>query len=518
VYLLLGLFIYNDYGISWDEHINRCNGGVAAVELARKLNILDKFDVSQYTIPEFSEYKDRDYGVFFELILVGVEKALKLEKKKDIYYMRHLMTFLLFYVSVIFFFRILYRQYGNKLIALTGCCLLVLSPRIFAHSFYNSKDIAFLSLLIIALFYSFEFITKRNTRSLVMFCIASGLLINVRIAGMYLPLLSITICIVIELLKKNAGKAAGCSLIFAVLTSVTVILFWPYLWESPVTNFMKAFSRMSNFPWNHEIYFAGNIITASKVPPWYIPVWVFITTPVLYTIGFLLGLYEIIISSISKGKGIFHSEKVLHKYFFAAVFFIPLASVMVLGSPLYDGWRQMFFIYPAYIIVSVQGFLFVHTFLKKKSNLIATYSLPVILSISCILSIFSMVRNHPFQMVYFNDLVKKHAVKHYEMEYWGLSYIYGYNKILEIEKGNKNITMYHGTYSPLSRSFDLMEPEERERFVFTSFDKAQYFMTNYRETLYNEDKLLSKYNLKETDEIFKIKAYGKKIMSVFRIN
>lgn len=518
VYLILGLLIYKDYGISWDEHINRINGGVAAIEIVRKLNLLDKFDFSHYSIPKFSEYKDRDYGVFFEMILVGFEKIMKLEKKKDIYYMRHLMTFLLFYVSVIFFFRILNRQYGNKVIALIGCCLLVISPRIFAHSFYNSKDIAFLSLSIIALYYAFEFINQRNIRSLIMFCLTSGILIDVRIAGIYLPVLSITIVIIVELVNKRTGKAISYFLIFAGLTSATIILFWPYLWESPIINFIKAFSRMSKFPWNFEIYFAGSIITAHQVPAWYIPVWIFITTPVLYTIGFISGLYQIGIYSMQAGKNIFRSNELLHKYFFAAVFFIPLASVIVLGSPLYDGWRQMFFIYPAFILVSVQGLLFIYNFVKKWDNPFATCSLLLIFLTSCILSIVSMVRNHPFQMVYFNDLMKGHAVKNFEMEYYGLSYIYGFKKVLEIEKSKRNIYLFHGLYSPLSRSFDLMEPEERERFEFAEFEKAQYFITNYRVTLYNEQKLLSKYNLKKTDEVYSINAYGKKILSVFRLN
>ena len=121
-------------------------------------------------------------------------------------------------------------------------------------------------------------------------------------------------------------------------------------------------------------------------------------------------------------------------------------------------------------------------------------------------------------MVYYNDLMKGHAVKNFEMEYYGLSYIYGFKKVLEIEKGKGNIYLFHGLYSPLSRNFDLMKPEERERFKFAEFEKAQYFITNYRVTLYNEQKLLSKYNLKETDEIYSIHAYGKKILSVFRIN
>ena len=518
VNFILGLLIYKDYGFSWDEWTNRINGGIAATEIVRKLNLTDKFDVSHYSIPQFSEYKDRDYGVFFELVLIGVEKIMKLEKKKDIFYMRHLMTFLLFYISVIFFFRILNRQYGNKLIALIGCCLLVMSPRIFAHSFYNSKDIAFLSLLIIALFYAFEFIIQRNARSLIIFSITSGILIDVRIAGIYLPLLSITIFILIELIKKRIGKAVSYFLVFAGLTSATIVLFWPFLWESPVNNFIKAFSRMSNFPWNHEIYFAGRIITAHQVPAWYIPVWMFITTPLLYTIGFIFGLYEIVISSISAGRGVLRSNELLHKYFFAIVFFVPLASVTVLGSPLYDGWRQIFFIYPAFIIVSVQGLLFIYNFLKKGGNLVATYCLPLILLTSCTLSMLSMVRNHPFQMVYFNDLMKRHAVKNFEMEYWGLSYIYGLKKVLEIEKGNKSVNLFHGNYSPIHRSFDLLEPEEKERFAFVGFENAQYFITNYRETLYDEQKLLSKYNLKKTDEAYSIKAYGKKILSVFRIN
>ena len=49
-------------------------------------------------------FRDKDYGVTFELPLVMLEKALGLETTRDIYMMRHLCTFLMFFISVIAFF------------------------------------------------------------------------------------------------------------------------------------------------------------------------------------------------------------------------------------------------------------------------------------------------------------------------------------------------------------------------------------------------------------------------------
>jgi len=66
---------------------------------------------------------------------------------------------------------------------LIGSIILVLSPRIFANSFYNNKDLVFLSFFIISSFYAIKFINNQNLKNSFYFSIFAALSIDVRILG-----------------------------------------------------------------------------------------------------------------------------------------------------------------------------------------------------------------------------------------------------------------------------------------------------------------------------------------------
>jgi len=58
---------------------------------------------------------------------------------------RHLTVFLIFCVGLVFLYRTLARRHGSWAAGLVGGAFMVLSPRLFADAFYNSKDIPFLA-------------------------------------------------------------------------------------------------------------------------------------------------------------------------------------------------------------------------------------------------------------------------------------------------------------------------------------------------------------------------------------
>ena len=78
IYFIIGINIYKDYGISFDENINRDNGFVSLKYIFEKIGInadLSKFVVD---IPNLSDYKDKAYGVVFDLPLAFFEFFLTL--------------------------------------------------------------------------------------------------------------------------------------------------------------------------------------------------------------------------------------------------------------------------------------------------------------------------------------------------------------------------------------------------------------------------------------------------------
>lgn len=149
--LLLGLGIYADYGISWDEDLSRATGMVNLRYLAEQVWP----DLAIYhrdgTYPPLHEWVSRDYGALFETPAALIERLLHLEDAGDRYRLRHLLTFLVCFGGVVAVYKLGKQRFGDWRIGLLGAMWLVLSPRLFAESFYNSKDAVFTALFAIAM-------------------------------------------------------------------------------------------------------------------------------------------------------------------------------------------------------------------------------------------------------------------------------------------------------------------------------------------------------------------------------
>ena len=111
------------------------------------------------SIPNLHTDYRKTYGVLFDLPLAFIEHYF-IDDIKNVFYVRHFLTFLIFFISTIYFYYLVKINLKKSYIALIGVLILVTTPRIFSHSFYNSKDILFLSFLIIASFYSLKLIKK----------------------------------------------------------------------------------------------------------------------------------------------------------------------------------------------------------------------------------------------------------------------------------------------------------------------------------------------------------------------
>jgi len=191
LYLLIGVFIYQDYGISWDESSSRKNGLISAVYINKILKVISlkglKNHAVEYSeIPDLHDRKNRDYGVLFEVFLVGAEYLFKLKDSKQIFQARHFFTFLVFWISVVYFYFLIQNIFEDRVYGLIGCICLVLSPRIFAHSFYNSKDLVFLAVSIIATYTLFQYLRQLSVVWTLMHGLATAALVSIRIVGIYI--------------------------------------------------------------------------------------------------------------------------------------------------------------------------------------------------------------------------------------------------------------------------------------------------------------------------------------------
>ena len=99
VFFIIGINIYDDYGISWDEYNERI-GGFVSLNFVRETFSLE-------TYPGFAKLGDyiySNYGVMFNLPMAYIEKTFLIDDIKQIFLIRHLFNFIIFFISSVFFF------------------------------------------------------------------------------------------------------------------------------------------------------------------------------------------------------------------------------------------------------------------------------------------------------------------------------------------------------------------------------------------------------------------------------
>jgi hypothetical protein len=486
----VGIFSFKDYGISWDEPVQREIG---------KMNARYAFKKEPWLLT----YKDKYYGPVFEVFLVGLEDAFHLTANpSSTYFMRHLANFLLFFLGVIFFYHLIQDRFKNWKISLLGCLFLILSPRIFAHSFYNSKDIPFLAMFIVSIYTLIKYIDKKDLKSAVIHALASAVLIDIRILGVIIPFFTFafffTDLLILKVSPTKLKKNTLSFLVYLFLLAILIILFWPILWTNPFHHFLQAFRQMSHYFWWGDILYLGSYFNASQLPWHYIPVWISITTPISYLILFLVGCLALFKKLIAHPIKFYRRHR--NDLIFLLWFFVPLASVVVIKSVLYDAWRQMFFIYPALLLIALYGL----TILAQKS--IVKKILTLIIICNLIIIVKFMIQSHPRQYLYFNRLANPID---FQLDYWGLSYRQALEYLVATDP-SPEIKIYTAN-DPGKINSCFLASLDVNRLTYVSHPaEAEYFLTNYR----NRRDELEYYQ----NEYYSIKVDQTKILGIYQLN
>ena len=510
-FLGISIISFNDYGISVDEWELRILGFsnlkyVMNIFFENKSNNLN----SILDIPELSDYLGT-HGAIFAMPMAFVEYLFNIDDSRTYYLLRHYSNHLIFLISTFFFYNIVKERFNNWIYGIFGVLFLFLSPRIFAESFYNHKDLIFLSFFIINLYYGIKFLKNINLVNASLFAFTTALSIDIRIMGII-----IIPSILLPLLIKNSKKIK--KIIFPYITfyffllAIFTTLFWPYLWDNPLINFLRVFQTLSSFPHEGYNFYLGEYILASFSPWHYIPVWILITTPPLYLFLFLFGFFTFITKFLKQKNylDIFNNQFETEDFIYLLLFLVPILLVIFLNSTLYNGWRHLYFIYPCMILFSING---IHL-IKSKFFRNKKWSLEILITILLIQISLSMTKNHPHQNVYFNFIAGTNVEDKFEMDYWGLSNKQAYEIIL---KKDRNEVIKIGSAGPISleNSMKILERKKRERILITPNDNADYIIDNYINWhgKYKKKRYKIPENFKKFDEIIVNKI---KILTIYK--
>lgn len=520
--LTLGLLTYKDYGVSFDEPAQRLIGVTNLNHIAHKFNlssIINNESLAQFP-KRLDQITDRDYGVIFELPAAFMEHALDLRQERDIYHARHLLTFLFFLAGVFAVYRMAQRRFNDWRIGLLAATFLILSPRIFADAFYNDKDLVFLSVFAIAMNTSISFLLKPSLKTALFNGIACAIAIDARIMAVIIPVLTISI-MGIKVLKAEVSFRKGFLylVIFFTTCIACTILFWPFLWDAPIDNFLQAFKNMARFRHNPYLIFMGESIRASNLPWYYIPIWIGITTPIIYLPLFILGAMATLKSLFRNYRQIWSTQGELQDLIFLTLLLGPVLAATVLQSILYNGWRHLYFIYPAFILIAIRGLMFSWEILKNK--ILARGLLMALIVFSCVHTTYWMIRNHPLQNLYFNQFSGDWN-KRFEVDYWGLANKQALEKILKNNPGAAVVAWPGHGYQwpggwqlPFTQNLKILDPKDLSRIsVPETKSESTYIITSHQgNDGFSTASYQSNYRYALIDEV---SVDGKPALSIFK--
>ena len=492
IFFLVGINVYKDYGISVDEPFQRSFGYFWYIWINEnfignpQLIILkEKFSTMEWSnILLMGQYIH--YGVFFDVIAAFFEEKFKLSNDIDAYHFRHITTFLFFYVSSVGFFLLSKERFKSNLFSLIITFIYVTSPRIFGESFYNNKDIVFMSLSVFTIYFSIKSFSEPGFKNIFFLSFFSVLATEVRILGIFFFLLYFIFFIISCLEdKKYFNKNVKYIAVFIFSYVLLSYILWPYLWENPLNNFFTAFKFFSNFAfYDNQIFFMGEFISATNLPWYYIPVWIIVSTPVLYLLFFFISLikYSFVffqnflnIKKTNNNK-IWNSISQKQDLFLLLCFLGPLFAVISLNSTLYTGWRHLYFIYPPMIYFVALGIKYIIDFKKKIISYLVYFSILVMLTSN----IYNLIKFHPYQNVYFNFIFEKNANRLFEIDYWGLSNKSALKNLLDENSEKNTITVGVASFTNLYLSKKMLPLTYKNRLIITGqeFSKTDYIYNN----------------------------------------
>ena len=489
IYFFIGSMIFQDYGISLDESVERHTSIVNYVYVMgyvlRGSEHESVRSIGYHTHPLYT-LRDRHYGTFLQGITVAIEHLNNFEMtNRNIFLMRHYFTFINWFVGGVFLFLILKRRFPNSYIPIIGIFFFIINPRFFGGSFYNIKDILFVAWCFIACYFTLRWLEDQQGKK---FLLASAFTIavasNTRILGVAILLLAGGLVFLRDFSEKNNFEGVKQWLRLAIANFIFFVLITPFTWTNPIRNTLSMFFYFYSFTtWGGSHFFMGEMISR-HVPWYYIPVWMGITLPILYIILFVIGITAFIylivhffkqqIKSLIKTRvlePLRNSSLHLYDVFFGTMFIFTLGGYIGLGISMYEGWRHAFILILPFLYITVYGLYKIYSFIKGKK-----YFLRVILALVVLASFVHtgtwMIRNHPYQYVFFNVIARPFAEENFALDYWNVSFhdlaVYLY------ERSNKQIIYLYAGINPFLPL--ILTEDQNLRIRMTGWENADYVL------------------------------------------
>ncbi len=509
-FFLYGLMVVKDYGISTDELIERESSLITYKYIMPSVSDVVTETVNFPELTPLKEYKDRYYGMAVQIPAVVVEHlfGFQLDIRK-VFLMRHLYNFLMYFAATVFFYKICRKLGHGKYMSLLGTGILILTPRILAESFYNIKDMMFLSVFVIALYFGLLCMENFSWKRLIPFAFFGALCTNVRIVGAMV----VAVCLILAFIRSIGEKKWKKTFFYCWGTAILCFAFYfvmtPVIWENTWQEILNLIDTFSNYVvWYAYTFFMGQYVLSTELPWYYLFVNIGIMTPIFYLLMFFCGAGALAARGV-KGVMHRHGPKETDWYYIglAVNLIVPFVYVLVSRPVLYNGWRHFYFVYPMMVLVMLYGIAVIWqaAAARKKAALRVCQGVTgaAVLGAAVWIGL-----NHPYEYCFFNRIALPFVDDYFQKDYWNVSH-YDLLRYACEQDGREQIKVWILPENTIT----FMPPEHRNRLVHVdNQDDADYIVTAYTQSY--EDERLNQYYL--YDEMKAVWVDGIKFSSLFR--
>lgn len=464
--LFLMPYLSYDYGITGDEEIQKIYG-----EKVYAYFDTDGEDKSAL------EYKNLYfYGGLFDYMAAKVNTWTS----GDEYEVRHVLNSLVGFLLLLFTGFVAKELSNSWRAAFLALLFITLNPRIFGHSMNNPKDIPFAAAYIFTLLYLIRFVKhlpRPGTKTVVFLIIGIAASINVRVGGIlliaYTGLFTGITYLARPDLRANLFnipatlRTAVLVLVVATFGYFLGLQYWPYALQAPLTNPFISLTEMSNFSTSIRMLFEGEHLWSDELPWYYIPKWLAISLPIFMLIGIVLFVGFFFIK--------FELKKSLPILLLAFTALFPITYAIYKESLLYDGMRHFLFVVPVITVLVAWAW---HQLIGWNNNKTIAWGASAVLTILLALPAYWMVKSHPYQYVYFNELAGgiESAYGKYETDYWMNSIKEMSDWIIENDprvKNGETIQIRTNCFVPLNHYMATAAPNVNVAYTRYN-DRAKY--------------------------------------------
>jgi hypothetical protein len=438
--ILVGLFVFRDYGLSWDEPLFYDYGDALGYAYSPQAWFSGNFEINNSYGSSGDDHKTR--GPAYLLLArepVYLLEALGLDKASA----WHLINFLFFQLGVYFLYRLALRWMKSSA-ALAAAALFSWQPLLWGHAFINPKDPPFLVFFLASVCLGFEMvdrlsdeaITSRQKLTIIIFpAILLGITTSIRVLGPFAGLLILLYAV--SKLGKRVSAFLPHLFLYGVIALLAMFITWPFLWENPIAHFAEVARFMSDNPTNLSVLFGGEIYRAGELPRRYLPFMLgaTLTEPVwsLFILGLITGYWKLIRQnrdmsasfpeespaetwrSLRSSLDVTVTRNNLISLTLVLLWFVTLVAYVLLRRPsMYDGLRHFLFILPPVFVFAGLAFEFLldHITLSwLRAGLILLLIAP---------GIAGIIQLHPYEYTYYNSLAggTSGVFRQYETDYW----------------------------------------------------------------------------------------------------